>query len=205
MNDDSQNPNRPLTIRDAALGVAFASLAAGVLIAAIALLGTTAPAADAASGSVAYGGGGTSPDGGTDGDGSGAIFPVRARHTYGDGFGAGRGHQGQDIFARCGARLVAAEGGRIQTRDYHYAAGNYVVIDVRGSAKDHVYMHLERRSPYGRGDRVPTGAKIGTVGETGNASGCHLHFELWSAPGYYEGGSPMARVTKVLRRWDRQS
>jgi hypothetical protein len=46
-------------------------------------------------------------------------FPVRARHTYGDGFGAARSghtHQGQDVFARCGKPLVAARGGRVQYR-----------------------------------------------------------------------------------------
>ncbi len=26
------------------------------------------------------------------------VFPVPAPHTFGDGFGAGRGHQGVDIF-----------------------------------------------------------------------------------------------------------
>ena len=35
---------------------------------------------------------------------------------------------------------------------------------------------------------------------TGNASTCHLHFEIWTAPGWYEGGSP--RDPKPdLERW----
>ncbi|MET0750985.1 MAG: hypothetical protein ABWZ43_07970, partial [Solirubrobacterales bacterium] len=34
-------------------------------------------------------------------------FPLSARHTYGDGFGAGRGHEGQDLFARCGSAVLA--------------------------------------------------------------------------------------------------
>ena len=49
----------------------------------------------------------------------GHRFPLLGRHTYGDGFGAGRNHQGQDLFASCGTRVVAARGGRIQTRAYH--------------------------------------------------------------------------------------
>jgi hypothetical protein len=55
-------------------------------------------------------------------------FPVRARHTYGDGYGAprsGHTHQGQDVFASCGKRMVAARGGRIQYRGYQASGAGY--------------------------------------------------------------------------------
>jgi murein DD-endopeptidase MepM/ murein hydrolase activator NlpD len=131
-------------------------------------------------------------------------FPVRGRHGYGDGFGAGRGHQGTDVFADCGTRLEAARGGRVQYAGYHSAAGNYLVIDLKGSRKDYAYMHLLRPPPVDDGQRVRTGQSIGKVGESGNASGCHLHFEIWSAPGWYEGGSATDSEDD-LRRWDRYS
>ena len=137
-----------------------------------------------------------------------AKFPVRGRHTYGDGFGAARSghtHQGQDVFAKCGTPLVAARGGRVQYSGYQAGgAGYYVVIDGRGDRHDYVYMHLKRRGPH-KGSRVRTGERIARVGETGNASGCHLHFEIWSKPGWYEGGHAMRSVTKKLKEWDNWS
>jgi hypothetical protein len=33
----------------------------------------------------------------------------------------------------------------------------------------------------------------------------HLHFELWSKPGWYEGGHAMRTVTRHLKKWDRWS
>jgi hypothetical protein len=137
-----------------------------------------------------------------------AKFPVRSRHTYGDGYGAPRSghvHQGQDLLAKCGKRVVAARGGRVQYSGYQSGgAGNYVVIDGRADSHDYVYMHLKKRGPH-KGSRVHTGETIGRVGQTGDATGCHLHFELWSRPGWYEGGHAMRTVTKHLKKWDHWS
>jgi murein DD-endopeptidase MepM/ murein hydrolase activator NlpD len=131
-------------------------------------------------------------------------FPVRGAHQYWDGFGAGRGHQGQDLGANCGTRIDAARGGKVQYAGYHDAAGNYVVIDGKKTSRDYAYMHLENLSSVSDGERVHAAEKIGTVGETGNASGCHLHFEMWSGPGWYEGGAAMD-PTSALKTWDRYS
>jgi murein DD-endopeptidase MepM/ murein hydrolase activator NlpD len=135
-------------------------------------------------------------------------FPIRARHAYGDGVGAprvGHTHQGQDVMASCGRRLVAARGGRVQWKAYDGGAGNYIVIDGKKTSHDFVYMHLKRPSPLHKGQRVRTGQRIGLVGATGDASGCHLHFEEWSGPGWYQGGHFLRSVTKHLRQWDHWS
>jgi murein DD-endopeptidase MepM/ murein hydrolase activator NlpD len=66
------------------------------------------------------------------------------------------------------------------------------------------YMHLLRPSRFATGKKVRTGQRIGEVGETGNASGCHLHFEIWTAPGWYVGGSPIDPYPS-LKRWDAYS
>jgi len=38
------------------------------------------------------------------------------------------------------------------------------------------------------GDSVSAGDNVGEVGRTGDATACHLHFEEWTAPGWYAGG-----------------
>jgi murein DD-endopeptidase MepM/ murein hydrolase activator NlpD len=130
-------------------------------------------------------------------------FPVRGRHEYWDGFGAGRHHMGQDIGARCASKVVAARGGRVQWRGYQASgAGYYVVIDGKANGYDYVYMHLRRRHRPKDGRRVRTGQGIGRVGRSGNTSDCHLHFELWSRPGWYDGGRAMRSVSKHLKQWD---
>ena len=136
-------------------------------------------------------------------EGADGVFPVRGRHTYGDGLGAGRDHQGQDLIARCGKRVVAAQSGRVQFREYHGSAGNYVVIDGKGQLLDTVYMHLQEPSYVRKGEAVVAGQTIGRVGSTGNSSTCHLHFEMWSAPGWYDGGRPIDPEPH-LRAWDRR-
>ncbi len=136
-------------------------------------------------------------------------FPLRGKHSYGDGYGAPRAghvHQGQDILADCGKRIVAARGGRVQYSGYQAGgAGYYIVIDGKSTGHDYVYMHLQRGQRAKQGQRVRTGEQIGKVGDTGDASGCHLHFELWSKPGWYSGGHAMRTVTKYLRKWDHWS
>jgi murein DD-endopeptidase MepM/ murein hydrolase activator NlpD len=135
------------------------------------------------------------------------VFPVRGRHDYGGsgaGFGSGRAghsHQGHDVFAACGTRMVAARGGRVKFEQYHAAAGHYIVVDGAGTDLDYAYMHLAEPSPFQPGDRVFTGQQIGSVGDSGNAQGCHLHFELWGAPGWYDGGEPFDPLP-ALQAWD---
>ncbi|MGH2970453.1 MAG: M23 family metallopeptidase, partial [Solirubrobacteraceae bacterium] len=133
------------------------------------------------------------------------VFPIRGEHDLGrnqaNQFGGGRGHMGQDMFADCGTPVRAAQGGRVVFSGYHSAAGHYLVIRGNGSGEDYVYMHLRDAPRHSKGDNVATAEKIGAVGRSGRADGCHLHFELWSKPGWYSGGGAYDPLPK-LTEWD---
>lgn len=132
------------------------------------------------------------------------AFPIDGDWEWGEGdthFGdRGGAHKGEDVFADCGTPLVAAEGGKVVVTGSDGAAGNHLVVRGTQSGEDHVYMHLQSAPRPAKGDTVQAGEAIGSVGRTGNASACHLHFEIWTAPGWYEGGA--ARDPRPdLRRW----
>ncbi len=140
----------------------------------------------------------------------GFAFPILGAHDFGGAGGrfgaarAGHTHEGQDVMAACGTPLIAARGGRVQYAGYQSAAGNYIVIDGKGTSFDMGYMHLLEPSPLQEGMTVRTGEPIGVVGQTGDATACHLHFEIWTAPGWYEGGSPIDPLP-YLKQWDEYS
>jgi murein DD-endopeptidase MepM/ murein hydrolase activator NlpD len=132
------------------------------------------------------------------------VFPIRGPHDLGrspaNTFGGGRGHDGQDMFADCGTPVIAAIGGRVVRAGFEGAAGNYIVLHNGSSGEDSVYMHLAHTPRLGEGETVEAGRRIGSVGATGDADGCHLHFELWTKPGWFRGHAydPLPK----LRRWD---
>ena len=135
------------------------------------------------------------------------LFPIQGPHTLVQGggrFGAPRGgysHQGQDVAAACGTPLIASRGGTVKFAGFQSRAGNYLVLDADKTGRDLVYMHLRDAALVAKGDHVATGQPLGFVGDTGDAEGCHLHFELWSAPGWYTGGAPIDPLPS-LQRWD---
>jgi murein DD-endopeptidase MepM/ murein hydrolase activator NlpD len=133
------------------------------------------------------------------------VFPIRGRHdlgrTFTNGFGGGRSHRGQDMFAACGTPIVAARGGRVREVGFEGASGHYVVITDPAGGREHVYMHLQSEPSVREGERVTTRQRIGAVGDSGNAWGCHLHFELWTAPGWFRGGHAIDPI-RHLQAWD---
>ena len=139
------------------------------------------------------------------------AFPVPGPHDFGGAgsrFGAPRSghiHQGQDVAASCGEKLYVVETGQVTVNAYQDSgAGYYVVIHGALTGTDAVYMHLKVGSWAPVGTGVYTGQQIGKVGDTGDAQGCHLHFERWSAPGWYVGGAAYDPLPE-LQYWDSYS
>jgi murein DD-endopeptidase MepM/ murein hydrolase activator NlpD len=136
------------------------------------------------------------------------VFPVQGPHNYGGPdarFGAprnGHTHQGQDVIAACGTPLVSVMAATVQYTGYQASgAGNYIVLDNNGTEDDFVYMHLAA-PPLIRtvGAPVAAGQQVGVVGQTGDAEGCHLHFEYWQGD-WYGGGQPIDPLPFLLS-WD---
>ncbi|MGD9795268.1 MAG: M23 family metallopeptidase [Acidimicrobiia bacterium] len=132
------------------------------------------------------------------------VFPIRGIHDMGvsaaNRFGGGRGHQGQDMFADCGTPLVAVRDGSVQSVGRQAYAGNYVVLQAP-NGESYVYMHMKSRALVSKGDLVTVGQPVGYVGKTGRATGCHLHFELWTTPGRHTVGHPVDPLAQ-LKRWE---
>jgi murein DD-endopeptidase MepM/ murein hydrolase activator NlpD len=158
--------------------------------------------------------GGTGPPGTTTTDpsttttpsGYPQVFPIPSPHTYGDGFGAARSghtHQGQDIMAPCGTPLVAVTRAKVKFVSFQRLAGNYVVIRNKKAHQDYMYAHLIAPASVAKGQVVQPGQQIGNVGQTGDATACHLHFELWVGK-WYRGGHPVDPLP-FLQNWDSYS
>ena len=88
------------------------------------------------------------------------------------------GHYGIDIAADRGTRVKAAGGGTVIFAGWKSNGGGYQVWLAHGSGLYTTYNHMSSVS-VGRGQHVSRGQAIGRIGATGNASGPHLHFEVW--------------------------
>ena len=110
--------------------------------------------------------------------------------TVSSGFGWRWGtlHDGTDI-AGCGygSNIFAAESGEVVTVGYKYDNGQYITIR-HDNGYYTMYAHLCSGCTYVKqGDRVQRGQPIGGMGQTGFATGVHLHFAIWTGPPYAGG------------------
>lgn len=130
----------------------------------------------------------------TSDSGFGLRVPVGAGIPMTSGFGwrktpagtidfMGKGgymHTGLDFGTPCGTPVYAPAGGEVWYADASIpSGGNRVVLThgvVNGDALSTIYYHLQR-SVVSPGQHVSKGDLIAYAGDTGNSTGCHLHFE----------------------------
>ncbi len=104
------------------------------------------------------------------------AWPVRGKITSRFGRRGGRSHEGLDLAAKRGTTIHAAEAGRVihsgRLSDY----GKVVIVKHTGHYRS-VYAHASK-TLVKKGQFVEKGQRIALVGNTGRATGPHLHFEI---------------------------
>ena len=85
-------------------------------------------------------------------------------------------HTGLDIAAPENTRIYSAYNGIVEKSEYHEINGNYIVIKHSDTLKT-TYNHCNKLLVK-EGETVRKGDVIALVGQTGYATGNHLHFEV---------------------------
>lgn len=89
-----------------------------------------------------------------------------------------RAHRGVDYAAPAGTPVRATASGKVAFAGVRGGYGNVVVLQHQG-AYSTLYAHLSRFAPHVRaGARVTQGDVVGFVGQSGWATGPHLHYEF---------------------------
>ena len=103
------------------------------------------------------------------------IWPSNGVIT--DVFGTRNGeHKGIDIAAEAGSPIYAVDEGVVSKSYYSDSYGHVVFLKHKNNFET-VYAHLKTRN-VAEGQTVKLGEIIGTMGNTGDSSGVHLHFEI---------------------------
>ena len=113
-------------------------------------------------------------------------FAVPISSGYGDRVSPCRGcsvhHMGIDLTPGNGAAIFAiADGVVIEHEEQTYGFGNHVTIEhhINGHTVTTLYAHMQfGSSPLVVGEVVKVGDFVGLVGQTGAATGPHLHLEI---------------------------
>ena len=128
---------------------------------------------------------------------SGFGWPVSGKLSSGFGRRARGHHDGIDIVAPRGSPIYAARDGTVIYADKLSGYGNVLIVEHAGGFTT-VYAHNDANL-VSKGARVRRGQAIARVGDTGHATGSHLHFEVRKQnvarnPLYYLPGGSTASV-----------
>lgn len=133
-----------------------------------------------------------------------AQFVRPASGSVSQGFGPASGangytfHNGVDFRGPVGSSIVAAASGTVITAGSGGPYGNHVMIShfLNGKVYTTVYAHMNSLSVHA-GQTVSQGQQIGTLGNTGNSTGAHLHFELHIGGYQYSATGPANTVNPL--------
>jgi murein DD-endopeptidase MepM/ murein hydrolase activator NlpD len=138
----------------------------------------------------------------------GAVFPVQGPHSFGgpeNRFGAPRAghvHEGQDILAAEGLPDVAPLAGSIIATGNQPRGAGWYVAEHTQVGFDLFFAHCEAQSvQVSPGQDVSAGATLCKLGATGDATGPHLHFEMWVGGWHAKGGRPIDPLP-YLQAWE---
>lgn len=138
----------------------------------------------------------------------GAVFPVLGSHSFGgpeNRFGAAREghvHEGQDVLAGEGLQVVAPLSGTIVTTAYQAGGAGWYAVEQTVDGLSFLYAHCQASSlAVSTGEAVKAGQAICKVGQTGDATGPHLHLEIWVGGWQAKGGNPIDPLP-YLQAWE---
>ena len=100
---------------------------------------------------------------------------------YAPGNGCAHFHNGIDLVAPCGTPIRAAGAGVVAYIGWNYADGfdpAWIVVVAHSGNLQTWYAHMQPAYPGGisTGSHVSAGQVVGYEGNTGNSTGCHLHW-----------------------------
>lgn len=110
------------------------------------------------------------------------LFPVQYDMVVSQKFS--ETHQGVDLAAPLGSRVLAAAGGKIKEVKLDKYYGNMIIIDHLNGLFSY-YAHLNDVAVK-KNFFVEKGDVVGTVGSTGFSTGPHLHFAIQNNKGFID-------------------
>lgn len=110
-----------------------------------------------------------------------AVKPASGTVTSNYGPRWGTHHNGVDIANRIGTPVYAVTDGVVLESGPASGYGQWIRVK-QDDGTTGIFGHVDQ-SFVSKGQRVTAGQQIGTVGNRGNSTGPHLHYEVWNAEG----------------------
>lgn len=125
-----------------------------------------------------------------------ASTPISSYFGYRSCSGCSTMHSGIDFTPGAGVPIEAIADGVVVESNNDGSWGEHIIIEhrIKGVTIRSAYAHMEwGSSPFSVGDTVKRGQVVGTVGNTGQSFGAHLHFVIQTADGTFIDPLPWMR------------